>query len=232
MEKIFADGNFEKEIKKMNFRVAIFGSARVKKDTENYEIVKKLAKIIGENDIDIVTGGGPGLMEAANKGHQEGSRNNNSHSLGLLIKLPKEQKANEYLTAKTIFKKFIERLETFLKLSHAVVVAPGGFGTLLELVYTLQVVQVKKNVRIPIILMGPMWVDLVRWMQKWQLRRRFVNIEDFDSIYVVKKPEEAMEIIKAAKELYKNKSQNLCPPLDKYKIKFDKSTKRFGFIPK
>jgi uncharacterized protein (TIGR00730 family) len=222
MEKRLTQKTFEQEVRAKNFRVAIFGSARVKEYDQKYKMVSKVAELIGIHGIDVVTGGGPGLMEAANKGHRKGSKNNDADSLGLLIKLPNEQKSNSYLNVKKEFKEFIDRLENFLELSHAVIVAPGGIGTLLELVYTLQVVQVKKVESIPIILMGPMWLDLVKWMQKWQLKKEYIREEDFDSVYVVERPEEAMEIISAAHNMYNRKQKNLCPDLKKYKIKFKK----------
>lgn len=227
MKKVLDEKTFEQEMKKLDFRVAVFGSARIKNDDKDYKIVEHLARRIGEEEIDIVTGGGPGLMEAANKGHREGSKNNNADSLGLLIKLPHEQTSNGYINVRKEFDVFINRLESFLKLSHAVVIAPGGIGTLLEFSYTLQVLQVKKSREIPIILMGNMWMDLVRWMQVWQIKKGYVNREDLDSIYVVKRPEEAMEIINATKKRYENKEKNLCPDIQKYKIKFDRSTNRF-----
>src|SRR3990167_4061590 len=122
------------KIEKEHFRVAIFGSARVNQKDENYRLVFQLAKLLGSEGIDIVTGGGPGTMEAANAGHKLDI----SHSYGLLIKLPREQRANAHLDVKKEFTKFSERLHEFMKLSNAVVVAPGGIGTTLEFFYTLQ----------------------------------------------------------------------------------------------
>lgn len=185
-----------------HFRVAIFGSARLKKNDKNYKMVHKLSKMIGSKDIDIVTGGGPGIMEAANKGHQAGNKGN-SQSWGLLIQLPKEQRANESLDIKKNFYKFTSRLDSFADLSNIFVVAPGGIGTTLELFYIWQLIQVKKlREKVPIILMGSMWADLIKWVKKWQLRRKFIDRMDLNGIFFAKTPEEAMKIIEEAHNLF------------------------------
>ena len=185
------------------FRVAIFGSARIKNNDRNYRLIYRLAKRIGKKDIDIVTGGGPGIMEAASRGHDAGSKGNGSRSLGLLIRLPREQKANRHLDVKKEYLHFSERLDNFMTLSSAVVVAPGGLGTLLELSYAWQLMQVGQSCQIPIILIGDMWKHFIRWSKKWQLGSKYMNREDFRSVYTVSTVEKAMKIIEDAHERYK-----------------------------
>ena len=112
--------------------------------------------MLGEKGIDVVTGGGPGLMQAASAGHNAGMKNSKkeSHSIGLLIKLPKEQKTAEFLNIKNEFQRFSNRLDRFMELSNIFVVAPGGIGTTLEFFYTLQLIQVKQTCNVPVILLG------------------------------------------------------------------------------
>jgi len=149
-----------------HFRVAIFGSARIQENDPRYNEIYRLAKMIAAEGIDIVTGGGPGIMEAANKGHRDGRKNGDTHSLGLTIKLPREQESNRHLDIKEDFDRFSDRLDHFMYLSNVVVVAPGGVGTMLEFFYTWQLVQVKHICDIPIILLGDMWPELVKWIEK------------------------------------------------------------------
>lgn len=114
------------ELYQKHFRVAIFGSARIKKDDPAYDEVYKLTHMIASENIDIVTGGGPGIMEAACKGHRDGRKSDEIHSIGLNIDIPAEQKPNRHLDIKREFDRFSKRLDTFMVLSNAVVVAPGG----------------------------------------------------------------------------------------------------------
>ena len=204
------------KIEKEHFRVAIFGSARVGKKDENYRLVFQLAKLLGSEGIDIVTGGGPGTMEAANAGHKVGDKLNISHSYGLLIKLPKEQRANAHLDVKKEFTKFSERLHEFMKLSNAVVVAPGGVGTTLEFFYTLQLVQVRHVKDIPIILIGWQWKKLIEWLKENPVKQGYISLNELDSIYYVKTVDDAFLLIKKARELIENKEKNIFPRLRKY----------------
>lgn len=188
------------KINKSHFRVSIFGSARTKRNDKNYKLVYNLAKLIAENDLDLITGGGPGLMDAASKGHHKGRKNNNLHSIGLTIKLPHEQKDGYHLDIKKDFNKFSGRLDKFMQLSNVVVVAPGGIGTILELFYTWQLVQVKQICNIPIILLGSMWEPLITWIKQQPLKRKLISKEDLNSIFIAKTPKQAMEIILKAKK--------------------------------
>jgi len=202
-------------IDKEHFRVAIFGSARIKRNDQNYRMIYKLSKMIGKENIDIVTGGGPGIMEAANRGHKAGAQEKSS-SWGLLIQLPREQIANKSLDIKRNFSKFTNRLDSFAELSNVFVVAPGGIGTTLELFYIWQLTQVKKiRKEVPIILMGEMWEPLIKWMEQWQLKRNLISKNDLEGIIFAKSPEEAMKKIKEAYELYKKGKKRISLELKK-----------------
>ncbi|MBN2087051.1 LOG family protein [Candidatus Peregrinibacteria bacterium] len=207
-----------KEINVEHFRVTIFGSARIKEDDLRYKQIYSLARMIAEEGLDIVTGGGPGIMEAANKGHKEGRKNNKVHSFGLNIKLPMEQKENKHLDINKEFERFSERLDYFMYLSNVVVVAPGGIGTLLELFYTWQLVQVKHTCSIPIILLGPMWPKLIKWMEKWQVDKKLISPEDMHTIFLADNCREAMKVIKTTYKEFNNGNPDFCKIYKKYKI--------------
>jgi uncharacterized protein (TIGR00730 family) len=158
------------KISKDRFSVAIFGSARITQEKPTYQRVYNLAKALAEKGHDVVTGGGPGLMQAANSGHRAGNGISKSRSIGLGIKLPKEQHFNNSVDEKETFMRFTARLDRFMLLSNAVVVAHGGVGTLLELFYTWQLMQVEQTCDVPIILMGDMWPSFVKWLEKSPLK--------------------------------------------------------------
>ncbi len=208
----------KKELEKKHFRVSIFGSAREKSSEDVYKEVYKLAKLLGEREIDLVTGGGPGLMEAAAKGHKDGRKNNHAHSIGLGIKLPREQKINKYVDAAKEFHKFSSRLDDFMLLSNAVIVAPGGVGTLLEFLYTWQLVQVRQVCNIPIILLGDMWPDLIKWLEKWSLKKKFIDKEDLNLLFLARDYNEAIKMIDISHEMYKSGDKNYCLNYKKYKM--------------
>lgn len=181
---------------KRRFRVVIFGSARIERDDPNWNLIYHLSKGIAEEGMDIVTGGGPGLMEAASEGHYSGDKGKHAQSIGLQIRLPKEQRDAQHLDIKKEFSTFHMRLDRFIGLANAVVVAPGGVGTLLELFYTWQLMQVRMIHGIPIILLGDMWIDFIRWIRKWPLKNGFLEQEDIDLLHLVNDAEEALTIIK------------------------------------
>jgi len=135
------------------FRVALFGSARIKPEDFVYQEVVELAKRITKDGFDIVTGGGPGAMEAASYGHQLATKSDDlGKTIGINIQLPFEQHPNKYLDFTETASTFSSRLDTFMLLSHVFVVTPGGIGTLLELFYTWQLMQVGHICKTPIIL--------------------------------------------------------------------------------
>ncbi len=211
--------DIEKVINGRHFRVAIFGSARIKRGEPTYGIIKELASRIAESGMDVVTGGGPGLMNAASEGHYEGREESRLHSIGLTISLPKEQHDSFHLDIKKNFSKFSERLDNFMILSNAVVVAPGGVGTILEFFYTWQLVQVKHICNIPIILYGRMWEGLVEWIKKEPLKNGFLNKADLDHLYITNDCKEVMSILKNAHKHYKKDGKSFCLNYKKYKLK-------------
>ena len=202
-----------------DFRVVIFGSARIKKGDERYREIKSLAKMLGEHGIDVVTGGGPGLMMAANEGHRQGKKGKNkSHSIGLNIKLPREQKANKSLDITKTFSRFSNRLDSFMLLSNVIVVAPGGVGTLLEFLYSWQLIQVKHTCHIPIILLGKQWPPLIKWVEQYPLKNKFLNKEDMSSLFLAKNTKEAMKMIETAHKEFKSGNKKFCLNYKKYKL--------------
>lgn len=177
------------------YRVCIFGSARIRDGEPEYQRAFDLAKVLAAEGVDIVTGGGPGLMEAANRGAQEGS--NKSRSIGVPIELPFEASANAHLDVKFHHKRFSSRLDEFMRISHAIVTTPGGIGTVLELMYTWQLLQVGHMERKPVILIGSkFWEGFINWMQDMPLRNNLMNASDFDAITVVDTPEEVAEVLR------------------------------------
>lgn len=207
-----------KELKRTEFRVVIFGSARLKKSDKIYKQVYNLAKEIGKNGIDIVTGGGSGLMEAANAGHEAGDKEDMADSIGLTIQLPWEPKKNVYLELKKHFKKFSHRLDHFMALSSVAVIMPGGVGTCLEFFYTWQLIQVKHICPIPVILVGKMWEKLIEWVKKYPLKQGLISKSDLKQIYLAKNNKEAIQIIKNTREIFKKEGDNYCQNIKKYKL--------------
>ena len=205
------------------FRVVIFGSARIKSGDSIYEQVRRLARLLGREGMDVVTGGGPGLMEAANLGHREGredplSIDGTSKSYGLNIKLPFEEAANPHVDIKHEFDRFSDRLDHFMHLANAVVVAPGGVGTLLELAYTWQLMQVEHICNIPIVLLGDMWADFLRWVQHWPLEKQLINPEDYEMLFLVRTCDEAFEIVREAHREFVLEEGEFCLNYHEYKL--------------
>jgi len=176
------------------FRVSIFGSARIKPETDEYRQVYKLAKQLVKNKVDIVTGGGPGLMEAANLGAKDVK--SKSKSFGLHIDLPFETSPNKHLDITYHHKRFSSRLDEFMRISHAVIVTPGGIGTVLELLYTWQLIQVNHISKRPVILLGDMWNGLIEWMKSEPLKKRLMDGSDFDHIKVVQNIDDVVILLK------------------------------------
>jgi uncharacterized protein (TIGR00730 family) len=201
-----------------HFHVCIFGSARIRKGGPEYELVQTLSKKVAEEGMDVVTGGGPGLMEAASKGHKEGRKDKDTHAVGLTIHLPKEQETNPHLDIKKEFYRFSERLDNFMLLSNVVVVAPGGVGTLLEFLYAWQLVQVKHICNIPIILLGAMWPELIEWIEKWPLKNKLISPEEMNPLFLAEDCDEAMKVIRKAFEEYKRGGEDFCLTYKKYRI--------------
>ena len=179
-----------------NYRVCIFGSARIKPQDPIYHTVFNLAQNLSERGIDVVTGGGPGLMEAANRGVLA-SKRRRSFSYGLPLDLPSlTEPANRHLDIKSAHKRFSSRLDEFIRLSHAVVVAPGGIGTLLELMYVWQLLQLDTVEPRPFILLGrEFWSGFLKWVESVPAEQRLISPEDLEYVTIVDRPHEALEII-------------------------------------
>lgn len=192
--------NIEKELLKNDFRVTIFGSARIKPEDPIYKDVFDLAKEIGAHGYDLITGGGPGLMEAASMGHTMGDVDNRAESIGLNIQLPFEQKPNPGLELLDNHDLFSSRLDEFMLLSNVVVVTPGGIGTCLELFYTWQLLQVKHVSKMPLILVGKEWHKLVEWVIDYPLKAGYLDSKDLRFIVLVNHAKDAMKAIKQAKK--------------------------------
>jgi uncharacterized protein (TIGR00730 family) len=179
-----------------HYRVSIFGSSRIRRGDPIYEEVKKLSADLARIGADIVTGGGPGLMEAANAGAVEGQADTKSRSFGLAIHLPSEEQANPFVDKVFRHRTFFSRLHHFIRLSSAFIVMPGGIGTALELFMVWQLLQVKHMKEHPLILVGTMWPGLIDWMRATMVERGLVSPSDFDTIKVVGSSEEAVPIIR------------------------------------
>lgn len=146
-----------------NYRVTIFGSARLKPGSEAYLAVKELAAALTSMGCDILTGGGPGLMQAANEGAHSAASGMKRRSIGINIELPSEQQVNPFVGKAYAHRTFFSRLHHFMIASDAVIVTPGGIGTLLELSLAWQLLQVRHLQNIPLVLVGDMWAGLVDW---------------------------------------------------------------------
>ena len=172
--------------------VSIFGSARIPAGTPYYELTEAIARRLSDSGFSVISGGGPGIMEAANKGAYFGQ----SPSVGLNIQLPHEQRANGYQDISQSFRHFFARKYMFVKFASAYVVMPGGFGTLDELLEALTLIQTGKTRPIPIILVHtPFWQGMVDWFRERLVEEKMIAPEDMNLIQVLDKPEEVVEAI-------------------------------------
>jgi len=172
--------------------VTVFGSARTKPGHPEYEEAVKMGRLIVESGFGALTGGGPGIMEAVNKGAFEAK----GRSVGLNIKLPMEQQANPYLTTTIDFRYFFIRKVNFLKYTSAVVAFPGGFGTLDEVFEAITLVQTEKVEKAPMVLVGvDFWNPVVEWFKNTLIERDKISPEDMELFVVVDSADEAMDHI-------------------------------------
>lgn len=172
--------------------VSIFGSARIPPDHAYYLLAERIARLLSDAGFAVISGGGPGIMEAANKGAYFGK----SPSIGLNIQLPMEQNANPYQDISQTFKHFFARKFMFVKYASAYVVLPGGFGTLDELLEAMTLIQTGKSRRIPIILVHtPFWQGLLDWVRDRMVSERLIHPDDLDLLQVIDQPEEVVEAI-------------------------------------
>ena len=164
------------------FRVTIFGSARTAPGAPVYEDVKRLATLLSSRGCDIVTGGGPGIMRAANEGENIGDPDNHTRSYGIRIDLPFEQGANPFVEKLYTHRTFYSRLAQFMRLSSAFVIVGGGIGTTLEAAMVWQLLQVRHIEGLPLVFMGPMWREFVSWARRHMLdgEEQLASPEDLD----------------------------------------------------
>ncbi|MCK9380422.1 MAG: TIGR00730 family Rossman fold protein [Sulfuritalea sp.] len=172
--------------------VSIFGSARIAPDSSYYRQTEHIARLLSDAGFSVISGGGPGVMEAANKGAFEGK----SMSIGLNIQLPHEQKKNQYQDISQSFRHFFARKYMFVKMAAAYVVMPGGFGTLDELLEALTLIQTGKSPRIPLILVGTeFWAGILDWFRERLVAEHMINAEDIDLLQVIDDPEQIVVAI-------------------------------------
>ncbi len=189
------------------YRVTIFGSARAKPGTVAYEETKRAAAALAELGCDIITGGGPGLMQAANAGVESSG---GAQSVGIRIDLPFEQDVNPFVGLAYEHRTFFTRLHHFVLASDAFIVAPGGIGTVLETMLVWQLLQVNHLDKTPLILVGKLWPGLVDWVRDSMLsfETPLINPEDVDIPVCVANADEAIAIIREHRKhwLVKNAS--------------------------
>ena len=172
--------------------VSIFGSARTKPDDPYYQKAELLARRLAEAGFGVITGGGPGIMAAANKGAAEAG----GQSVGMNIRLPFEQKPNPFANISIDYKYFFIRKVMFVKYAMAYVIFPGGFGTLDELFEALTLIQTKRIKRFPVILVGSeYWNGLVDWLKKTMLRDHNISPADLELFQIIDDPEEVVRHI-------------------------------------
>ena len=172
--------------------VSVFGSARISAGSPYYRLAEETARLLSDAGFAVISGGGPGLMEAANKGAFAGK----GLAVGLNIDLPREQLANQYQDVSLRFKHFFARKVMFAKYATAYVVLPGGFGTLDELFEALTLVQTRKTRQMPIILVHePFWRGLLEWIRERLAAEGMIDPTDLDLVQVCDKPQQVVDVI-------------------------------------
>ena len=177
----------------INHAVTIFGSARLKPDDPYYQMAERLGMLLAQEGFAVITGGGPGVMEAANKGAAEAG----GKSVGMNIKLPFEQKPNPYANLQLDYKYFFIRKVMFIKYAMAYVIMPGGYGTMDEFFEALTLIQTKRVRSFPVILMGTeYWKGLLDWLKDSMVQRRMILPFDLEMIQLIDEPEDVVKHIK------------------------------------
>jgi uncharacterized protein (TIGR00730 family) len=172
--------------------VSIFGSARTSPDHPYYQKAYELAALFGKNGFAVITGGGPGIMEAANKG----AASVHVDSVGLNITLPFEEDANPYATTQIEFKYFFVRKVMFIKYAQAYIIMPGGLGTLDELFETMTLIQTKRIKKMPIIMVGTkFWHGLVEWIKTRLLSEQMISEKDLELFHILDNPEDIVKVV-------------------------------------
>jgi uncharacterized protein (TIGR00730 family) len=182
-------------LSELGVAVSIFGSARSKRDTAEYQLGEEIAGSLVHAGYSIITGGGPGIMEAANKGAAEAG----GVSVGLGIELPMESGLNDYVNVGVEFRYFFVRKTVFIKYSQAFVVLPGGFGTMDELFEAVTLVATGKITKFPIVLVGSAyWGGLIDWLKQTMLAEGKIGTDELSLIHIADDPAEVVQIIKEA----------------------------------
>ena len=177
--------------------VAIFGSARTPADNPYYAAAQETAALLAEAGYTVITGGGPGIMEASNRGAFEAS----GASIGCNIELPFEQAPNPYQTRSLKFRYFFVRKMMFVKYSNAFVIFPGGFGTLDELFEALTLIQTRKINNFPVILFGSeFWQGMLDWLEHAILKSKYISAEDRGLLHVTDSPSEVVDIVRRSQD--------------------------------
>jgi hypothetical protein len=172
--------------------ISIFGSARTKRDEVSYKATLKVSEMLARRGFAIISGGGPGIMEAANRGARMGK----GVSVGLNIQLPEEQKPNRYQDKSLTFRHFFARKVMFVKYASGYIIMPGGFGTLDEFFESLTLIQTGKIRRFPVVLMGrKYWEGLIRWMEHTLVEEGTISPPDMNMFYLTDSPNDAVEYI-------------------------------------
>jgi uncharacterized protein (TIGR00730 family) len=172
--------------------VSIFGSARIDPEHPYYKIAEDLAALFAINGYSVITGGGGGIMEAANKG----AAKEDADSIGLNITLPFEQKPNPYASTQIEFKYFFVRKVMFLKYAQAYIIMPGGFGTLDELFETITLIQTQRIRKVPVILVGKeYWEGLIDWIKDRFLQEKMISQKDLDIFHLLDDPQKILKVV-------------------------------------
>lgn len=180
-------------LQEIGYGVSVFGSARTKPDNIYYALAEELGQRLAQENIPVIAGGGPGIMEAANKGAYE----TGGKSVGLNIRLPRETSNNPYQTHSLQFEYFSSRKATFFMHSAAYIALPGGFGTLDELFEALTLVQTRKNPPAPIVMVGTeFWDGLVEWIKEQLITHAYISPNDVNLITLTDDLEEVMQIVR------------------------------------
>jgi uncharacterized protein (TIGR00730 family) len=186
------------------YRVTIFGSARAQPGSFGYEETRRTAAALAAMGCDIITGGGPGLMQAANEGAASSER---AQSIGIRVNLPFEQDVNAFVTEAFEHRTFFSRLHQFVLASDAFVVAPGGIGTVLETVMIWQLLQVSNLQGTPLILVGQMWPGLIEWARQAMLSQDppLASVEDLSIPHCVASADEAIALLRDSHSAWLNR---------------------------
>ena len=189
------------------YRVTLFGSSRATHGDPAYDATRRFAEAMARDGCDIVTGGGPGLMEAANEGAQRGDPEDRTHSVGIRVDLEFEQHANPHVEQLFVHQTFFSRLHHFIRLSNAYVVVEGGIGTTLEMMVVWQLLQVDHLDGIPLVAVGPMWSELLDWARRHMTegRLQLASPGDMDLVHCVDTVDDAVEAIRAHRRAWQER---------------------------